>query len=225
MLRLASLTLTCSLLAPATHAQERLPNLVVIFIDDMAYADIGPFGGDIPTPNLDRLAFDGLRLTNLHTAPSCAPSRAMLLTGVDSHRAGVSNISEAIAPEQRASPFYNGHLNRNVVTIARLLNDSGYHTYLSGKWHLGYEDPALRPIHRGFERTVMMPFSGADNWSDKSYIPHYEKALWFENGEPLELPPVRRRAVARGRGVGARRAVAARGRFRLRLEEEDERRP
>lgn len=172
---------------PASATETR-PNILVIVADDVGFSDIAPYGSEIRTPALSALADRGLRFSSYRTAPSCAPSRAMLLTGVDSHRAGVSNISEAIAPEQRASPFYNGHLNRNVVTIARLLNDSGYHTYLSGKWHLGYEDPALRPIHRGFERTVMMPFSGADNWSDKSYIPHYEKALWFENGEPLELP-------------------------------------
>ena len=80
MLRLASLTLTCSLLAPATHAQERLPNLVVIFIDDMAYADIGPFGGDIPTPNLDRMAAEGMRFTDFSVATAvCSASRAALL--------------------------------------------------------------------------------------------------------------------------------------------------
>lgn len=164
------------------------PNILLILADDLGFSDIEPYGSEISTPNLNALAERGLKFSNYHTAPSCAPTRAMLMTGVDSHRAGVANIAEALTPAQAHSPFYRGSLNHNVVTIASLLKDAGYHTYLSGKWHLGYEDDSLKPINRGFEKTVMMPFSGADNWSDKSYLPNYEKALWFENGKAIELP-------------------------------------
>jgi arylsulfatase A-like enzyme len=169
-------------------AEKQRPNILLILADDLGFSDIAPYGSEISTPNLSALAASGLKFSNYHTAPSCAPTRAMLLTGVDSHRAGVANIAEALTPDQAHSPFYRGSLNSNVVTIASLLKDAGYHTNLAGKWHLGYKEDSLKPINRGFEQTVMMPFSGADNWSDKSYLANYEKALWFENGQALELP-------------------------------------
>ena len=107
---------------------------------------------------------------------------------MDSHRAGVANISEALTPEQAHSPFYRGTLNHNVVTIATLLQDAGYNTAMSGKWHLGYADPSLLPINRGFKQTVTMPYSGGDNWTQQSYVPHYEKTLWLENGNEISVP-------------------------------------
>ena len=164
------------------------PNIIVILADDLGYSDIAPYGSEISTPNLDQLAQEGLRFSRYYTSASCAPTRAMLLTGVDSHRAGVANIAEALSPAQSHSPFYRGTLNHNVVTIARLLKDAGYHTNMTGKWHLGYEDPSLMPINRGFEQTVMMPFSGGDNWTQQSYLPNYQKTLWFENGQEITLP-------------------------------------
>ncbi|GAB2513188.1 sulfatase-like hydrolase/transferase [Microbulbifer agarilyticus] len=183
----AQMSETTSESETSTVAAKR-PNLLVILADDLGYTDLGAYGSEIKTPNLDDLAQQGLRFSKYRTAPSCAPTRAMLMSGVDSHRAGVANIAEALTPAQSHSPFYQGHLRKDVVTIATQLKDAGYHTYMAGKWHLGYKDPALRPINRGFEQTVMMPYSGGDNWSDKSYLPLYEKTLWFENGEPFELP-------------------------------------
>ena len=170
------------------HHGPARPNILIIIADDLGFSDIQPYGSEIRTPNLNALAQQGLRFSNYHTSPSCAPTRAMLMTGVDSHRAGVANIAEALTEAQSHSPFYRGTLNNNVITIATLLKESGYHTSMSGKWHLGYEDRSMMPINRGFEQTVMMPFSGADNWSNKSYLPNYEKALWFKNGTAIELP-------------------------------------
>lgn len=164
------------------------PNIVVILADDLGYSDIGSYGSEISTPNLDQLAQNGLRFSNFHATASCAPTRAMLLTGVDSHRTGVANIKEALTPEQAHSSFYRGSLNHNVVTVATLLRDAGYNTAMAGKWHLGYADKSLLPINRGFEQTVTMPFSGGDNWTQQSYIPHYEKTLWFENGKEITIP-------------------------------------
>ena len=164
------------------------PNIVVILADDLGYSDIGSYGSEISTPNLDQLAQNGLRFSNFHATASCAPTRAMLLTGVDSHRTGVANIKEALTPEQAHSSFYRGSLNHNVVTVATLLRDVGYNTALAGKWHLGYAEKSLLPINRGFEQTVTMPFSGGDNWTQQSYIPHYEKTLWFENGKEITVP-------------------------------------
>ena len=167
---------------------DHRPNILLILADDLGYSDIGSYGSEISTPNLDQLANNGLRFSSFYTTASCAPTRAMLLTGVDSHRAGVANISEALTPEQAHSPFYHGTLNHNVITIARLLNDAGYDTAMSGKWHLGYADPSLLPINRGFKQTVTMPFSGGDNWTQQSYVPHYDKTLWLENGKEIAVP-------------------------------------
>ena len=167
---------------------DHRPNILLILADDLGYSDIGSYGSEISTPNLDQLANNGLRFSSFYTTASCAPTRAMLLTGVDSHRAGVANISEALTPEQAHSPFYRGSLNHNVVTVATLLRDAGYNTSMAGKWHLGYETESLLPINRGFEQTVTMPFSGGDNWTQQAYVPHYEKTLWFENGREITVP-------------------------------------
>jgi arylsulfatase/uncharacterized sulfatase len=183
-----SVVLFTLLLSSLTRASAAKPNIIVILADDLGYSDIASYGSEISTPNLDQLAQEGLRFSQYYTSASCAPTRAMLLTGVDSHRAGVANISEALTPAQSHSPFYRGTLNNNVITIARLLKDAGYHTNMTGKWHLGYEDPSLMPSNRGFEQTVMMPFSGGDNWTQQPYIPHYQKTLWFENGNEITLP-------------------------------------
>jgi arylsulfatase/uncharacterized sulfatase len=167
-------------------AAER-PNIVLILADDLGFSDTAPYGGEIATPNIARLANEGVRFSNYHTASSCAPTRAMLLTGVDSHLAGVPNIPEAIPPAQRHQPNYQGTLNRDVVTIATRLQDAGYHTYLTGKWHLGH-GPGQLPFYRGFERTVTMALTGSDNWQQKSYLPIYDDPHWYADGEPLTLP-------------------------------------
>ncbi len=181
-----SVGLLVALLTTTSGAAEQ-PNIVLILADDVGYTDIGPYGSEINTPTLSALAQRGIRFSNYHTAASCAPSRAMLLTGVDSHRNGVPNIPEALPPEQREHPHYKGELTDNVVTVATLLRRMGYHTYLTGKWHLG-KSPGTLPSQRGFERTVAMMDTGADNWEQKPYLPIYEKANWFADGEPLQLP-------------------------------------
>jgi arylsulfatase A-like enzyme len=163
------------------------PNIVLILADDLGFTDTAPYGSEIQTPNISRLADEGLLFTNYHTAASCAPTRSMLLTGVDSHRNGVPNIPEAIPPAQAEYENYTGTLNNKVVTIAALLKDAGYHTYLTGKWHLG-KTPDLLPSQRGFERTVTMADTGSDNWEKKPYLPLYKKANWFADGKEIELP-------------------------------------
>jgi arylsulfatase/uncharacterized sulfatase len=163
------------------------PNIVFILADDLGYTDIAPYGSEVKTPALAALAEQGIRFGNYHTAANCAPARAMLLTGVNNHLAGVPNIPEMLAPEQRAHRNHQGVLGNNVVTVATLLEDAGYHTYLAGKWHLG-ATPDKRPNRRGFERTVALMDSGADNWEQKAYLPIYETANWFADGERFELP-------------------------------------
>lgn len=170
-----------------TRAQATRPNVVLILADDLGFSDIASYGSEIHTPALDQLAQEGIRFSNYHTAATCAPARGMLLTGVDSHRNGVPNIPEAIPPSQADAPNYRGTLSHEVVTIATLLQNSGYHTYMTGKWHLGMTADLL-PSRRGFERTIALGQSGADNWEQRSYLPIYEQAHWSADGQPLTLP-------------------------------------
>lgn len=190
--RLAGFTLAALLgLAPAAQAQAPAsaarPNIVIILVDDAALMDFGAFGGEARTPNIDRLAREGAMFTAYHTSPLCSPSRAMLLTGVDNHRAGVATIEEILPPSQRGKPGYGLHIEPGVWTIARRLKAEGYRTLMSGKWHLGH-GPGQLPDSHGFDRSLALDASGADNWAAKPYMPYYEEAPWFEDGKPAAMP-------------------------------------
>ncbi|MEM7707992.1 MAG: arylsulfatase [Pseudomonadota bacterium] len=173
-------------------AAETRPNILLIVADDMGYTDLGSFGGEIETPNLDELALAGVRLTNFQTASMCSPSRAMMLTGVDAHKAGYGNMLEELSPNQKGQPGYEGYLNDNVVTIATLLRDAGYSTFLSGKWHLGSE-PQSYPGKRGFERSFVLNSGGGSHFADMkpAYAPNPDtKADYMRDDVKLtELPP------------------------------------
>ena len=145
---------------------DKRPNILLIMGDDMGYTDIGSFGGEIQTPHLDVLAEEGVRFSNFHTSVSCSPTRSMLMTGTDNHIAGLGNMAEMLTPEQKGKPGYEGHLNDRVVTLAEVLRDGGYHTYMAGKWHLGDDGPEYFPHARGFERSFSMLQGGASHWSD-----------------------------------------------------------
>ena len=183
----ASLAAAEEAIANAEAIDARAPNIVLILADDLGFTDVAPYGSEINTPTISALADAGVSFTNYHTAANCAPARAMLLTGVDAHLAGVPNIPEMLAPEQMRYPHYQGVLGSNVVTVATLLETAGYHTYMAGKWHLG-SSVGLLPSQRGFERTVALADSGADNWEQRPYIPLYDDANWFADGEPYRLP-------------------------------------
>jgi arylsulfatase len=104
--------------------------------DDFGFSDIGAFGSEISTPNLDALAKEGKILTNYPTATTCSPARVALLTGVDWHVGGIGTMYEAMAQNQKGQPGYEMYINNKVVTVAELLRDNGYHTLMSGKRHL-----------------------------------------------------------------------------------------
>ena len=163
------------------------PNVVVILVDDAALMDFGAYGGEAQTPNIDTLAGKGALFTNYHTSPLCSPSRAMLLTGIDSHRNGVATIEEVLPPEQHNKPGYSLHLEPGVLTVAERLKATGYRTYMTGKWHLGHEPENLPGAH-GFDRSFALDASGADNWEQKPYMPYYLNAPWYEDGKPATLP-------------------------------------
>jgi arylsulfatase len=137
---------------PAT-AQK--PNIIVILADDMGFSDIGCFGGEIPTPHLDRLAVKGLRLNNFYNTGRCCPSRASLLTGVYPQEAGVGYMVEPV----ENNPAYQGYLNRETVTFAEAMKDAGYFTAIAGKWHVGHQ-AGQGPHERGFMRSLAAPVGG-----------------------------------------------------------------
>lgn len=125
---------------------DERPNVVLILVDDLGYSDLGCYGGEIRTPNIDSLAREGLLMTQFYNASRCAVSRASLMTGLYQHQAGVG------ANENRGTPEYQAALNKQCVTLGEVLREAGYATYLSGKWHLGEEDDQ-RPKARGFDRS------------------------------------------------------------------------
>jgi arylsulfatase len=143
------------------NQDSRRPNFLVIVADDLGFTDVGAFGGEIETPHLDALATSGLRLTGFHTAPTCSPTRSMLLTGTDHHIAGIGTMVEALTDSLRGRPGYEGYLNDSVVTVAELLREAGYETLMSGKWHLGLTADRA-PGARGFEKSFAL-LPGAAN--------------------------------------------------------------
>jgi len=168
-------------------APAKRPNIVLILADDWGFTDVGAFGGEIATPHLDALARDGVRFANFHVAGSCSPTRAMLQTGVRSHRAGLGNMPETIPPEHLGQPGYLTTLNNRVMTLAQRLARIGYFNVLAGKWHLG-TDPADQPRARGYHRALALLQSGADNFENKPIAIIYDTAAWTEDSGPARLP-------------------------------------
>ena len=185
----AALAALLVVLAGATLADEPArPNIVVLVADDWGFSDVGAFGGEIATPRIDELARRGMRFSNFHVAASCSPTRSMLLTGVDNHLNGIGNLRETMPREHQGKPGYQGSLNDRVVTVATLLRDGGYRTYIAGKWNVGSE-PSNLPDRRGFERSLIQGDTGSDNWDPaQRYLPHSEKVYWFEDGKPATMP-------------------------------------
>ncbi|MFS4418015.1 arylsulfatase [Maribacter sp. 2307ULW6-5] len=127
---------------------DERPNIVLILADDMGYSDLGSYGGEINTPNIDSLAHGGIRFTNFYNAGRCCPTRASLLTGVYAHQAGIGNMVYG----KDLGGGYQGYLNRTSVTLAEVLGGAGYKTMMAGKWHVGHKEPDQWPTGRGFER-------------------------------------------------------------------------
>ena len=175
----------CSRSAPASRGAgpEARTNILLIVADDLGYADTGPYGSDIRTPNLDRLAAEGILFTNFHTAPMCAPTRAMLLTGNNNHVAGMGQQSPG--PALARIPGYEGHLSERVAPFPRLLRAAGYHTYTAGKWHLG-DAPEHSPPAAGFERSWQLTHGAANHFNAVGFTP--AGSLYREDGLEVEYP-------------------------------------
>ena len=183
----ALIGLFCCLYLQTWSQTETNPNIVLILVDDSGLMDFGSFGGEASTPNIDQLAKEGMMFTNFHASPVCSPSRAMLMTGTDSHLAGVANLPEMLPSGYENEPGYGGVLNNRVQTIATRLKEVGYNTYIAGKWHLGHDENTL-PSARGFDRSFILGASGADNYEAKGYLPMKATAQWYADGKKTDLP-------------------------------------
>jgi arylsulfatase len=173
-------------------AQEQAPinkpNVLVIVADDLGYSDIRAFGGEIVTPTLDRLASEGLRLTNFHVLPSCSPTRSVLLSGMDNHLAGIGTMGELRTTEMEGYPGYVGYLNFEVAALPEVLQAGGYHTYMAGKWHLG-DEKETTPHARGFEETFALLPGGGSHWNDRKPVSPPETMIYSRNGKVVQSLP------------------------------------
>jgi arylsulfatase A-like enzyme len=161
------------------------PNVIVILADDMGYSDIGCYGGEIPTPNIDYLAENGVRFTQFYNTARCCPTRASLLTGLHPHQTGIGNMADnPYDPNLQnwGTQGYIGYLNNNCLTIGEVLNENGYHTYICGKWHLGLHQKDRWPLQRGFEK-----FYGILSGASSYFKPQGVRCLTYQN-ENLSAP-------------------------------------
>jgi len=166
------------------------PNVLIIVADDLGFSDLGAFGGEIETPNLDALANAGVRLTSFYAAPNCSPTRSMLLTGQDNHTVGLGVMAEALPsfPMLQGRPGYEGYLNPQTTTIAEKFYEADYRTMVAGKWHLG-KKPEHQPSEHGFDRSFVMLGGGGDHFGyGQNGEPALEPLEYTEDGVPATYP-------------------------------------
>ena len=149
-IKIALLPVLWCLVGPSPTGAAERTNIVVVLVDDLGFSDIGCYGGEVPTPNLDRLAAQGVRFTQCYNAARCSPTRASLLTGLYPHQAGMGWLDNMVKPQSRG---LHGRLLPRCVTIAEVLRDAGYFTAMTGKWHLGQQN-GTPPWQRGFLRSL-----------------------------------------------------------------------
>lgn len=170
----------------AASAPAERPNILLIVVDDMGYTDIGAYGGEIHTPNLDALAAEGVMLRDFQTKAVCGPTRASLMSGTTFHNAGGAMHQ---TPNQIGQPGYEAYLNQDVVAFPTLLQRGGYNTYMAGKWHLGRE-PHQLPIARGFDRSFTLMEGGASHYEDaRGMFVFQREGVWIENDTRVEQLP------------------------------------
>lgn len=184
--------LSICLLLIACSPTDQPMNILLIVADDLGYTDLGCYGSEIRTPNLDALAAEGIRFTDFHTAATCSPTRAMLLTGVTTHKNGYGTMEGDLAENQVGLRGYETHLNWDVVTFTTLLRDHGYHTSIAGKWHQAFPagEASLWPDKRGFDRSFCMNQGGAGHFDDKQKLFGFlDRAIYVEDGEEVDQLP------------------------------------
>ena len=160
---LAAMAATAALAAAATR-----PNVLLILADDLGFSDLGCYGGEIPTPAIDRLAAGGVRFSACYTSARCCPSRASLVTGLHPHEAGIGSFVTP-APEPGRGPAYTGHLLPDTATLAEILGDAGYSTWMVGKWHMGRPGPLARGFQNYYGFRNLLAHSESQ-WDPGAYV-------------------------------------------------------
>ncbi len=187
--RLAAALIALAALPAGARDGPPRPNFLIIVADDLGFSDIGAFGGEIATPNLDAIAARGLKLTGFHTAPTCSPTRSMLLTGLDHHEAGLGNMAEMLSPNQLGKPNHEGYLRADTASLAELLASSGYRTHYSGKWHLGLT-PEQDPHARGFQTSFALLQGGHNHFGLNAAKDRQSQGwLYTQNGQQVSTLP------------------------------------
>jgi len=172
-------------------ATSKRPNILLIVADDLGYTDLGCYGSEIRTPNIDALAALGTRFSTFCTAPTCSPARAMLLSGVSSHLSGFGTMIGDWAENQKGKRGYEAYLNFDVVTFTQLLQDAGYHTSIAGKWHLSLPTEKVQwPINRGFTRSFCFMRGAAGHFYDKQpFLSFFDEAIYFKDSSLVDTLP------------------------------------
>jgi arylsulfatase A-like enzyme len=166
--------------------KDQRPNILLIVADDLGYSDLGAFGGEIKTPNLDTLAAEGRILADHHTGATCAPTRSMLISGTDHHLVGLGAMGAVGA--QVGEPGYENFLNDKALSVAELLHDGGYHTYIAGKWHLGSADNQT-PRNWGYESSYVLLGGVSTHFAELSTPPTLaQQRAYRENGAYVTPP-------------------------------------
>ncbi len=173
----------------AAPASARRPNILLVVADDVGYTDLGAYGSEIRTPVIDGLAASGLKFSRFRASATCSPTRASLMSGTDPHVAGLGNMWEDLAPNQKGQPGYEGHLNDRVAPLPAVLKQAGYRTFMAGKWHLG-RDEATSPAARGFDRSFALLPGGASHFADRQTIEGAgNRAPYREDGRLVDTLP------------------------------------
>ncbi|GAB5504577.1 arylsulfatase [Pyruvatibacter sp.] len=172
---------------PQTPQPIEKPNFLIVMVDDMGWSDPGFLGSKIRTPHIDALAERGTFMSNFYVAPTCSPTRSMLMTGVSNHAAGVGTMHTLQAPNQLGRIEYGAQLHDGVVTVAEMLKANGYATMMSGKWHLAIDEDQ-RPHNRGFDRAFGLLEGASSHFADQRQIGVLESVTYLEDGKPTELP-------------------------------------
>jgi arylsulfatase A-like enzyme len=170
---------------PNPTEQEKKPNVLFIMADDLGYSDLGAFGGEINTPNLDALANEGRILSDYHTAPTCSPTRSQLISGTDHHLAGIGAMAELTPAHLKGEPGYEGYLNERSLSIAEVLKDNGYQTFISGKWHLGLT-PETNAHAKGFDHSFTL-LQGVDIHFKNSPQAFRRSTTYTEDGKEVPI--------------------------------------
>ena len=173
----------------AESARTHPPNILIILADDLGYSDIGPFGSEISTPSLDSIAAEGMVLTQFRVHTMCTPTRAMMMTGRNSHEVGHGTMTAEYTDETRGQPGYEAKLHLDVEILPQKLQQLGYETLVSGKWDLGGRgDPARWPVNRGFDRSYVLIEGSGSHFTNRAALQELPSVTYVEDDQEIALP-------------------------------------